>query len=42
MARTSKFVRSENGQMTQRKVYDELMKKLEEIRPGLSQLVTGN
>ncbi|KAF2093615.1 short-chain dehydrogenase/reductase-like protein [Rhizodiscina lignyota] len=37
----SEFVRSKDGMETQHRVYDELLKKLEKINPGISQLVVG-
>lgn len=37
----SPFVRSEEGAQAQRKVWKELLEKLEETHPGISQIVSG-
>ncbi|KAF2655820.1 putative short-chain dehydrogenase/reductase family protein [Lophiostoma macrostomum CBS 122681] len=41
ISKASNFVRSEEGHSTQRKVYAQLLRKLEGIEPGISQLVAG-
>ena len=39
-SRTGTFVRSEDGEKAQKKVYEELIERLEVVEPGISTKVT--